>query len=203
MRNGQVEFAPAFADSILQDNATIDPTIGVEVLFVLRETHEIDAALLTQLQAISTMEGIEYYSASRERMRTLFVESWVVDEANRREALPDPSASTLSDADTIFIRQRDSSFGVNYSRLDYSVREEAVRLRMTNLDSMSYRGIIPAVSAGRLQLNIVLVPFDGGTLFYGASAARPISLLGMDERVQRSFYHRLVALHSWFVGQTE
>ena len=199
---GLVELAPAFARSIRDDNAAIDPTIGIEVLFLVPGTQDIDADLITRLQAISTMEGIEYYSASRERMRILFVESWVVDDESSRERLDDPVLSAVPEQDTLFIRQRDSSFGVNYSRLDYSVSNEGVRLRMTNLDSMAYRNIVPAVAAEQLQLNIVLVPVAEGTLFYGSSAARPISLLGMQDRVQRSFYNRLVALHGWYVDGT-
>lgn len=73
---------------------------------------------------------------------------------------------------------------------------------MRNLTRMLYQGIVPAVGPEELGLNLVVVPLGERLLFYGNSAARPISLLGMEARVQRSFYNRLVALYRWFLDQT-
>jgi hypothetical protein len=198
-----VRLAPAFSAEIQRDNAAIEPTIGVEVLFLLPDygISEVSPELLTRMQAISTMEGIEYYSASRERMRILFIESWAIRDPDTEERIPDPTTTSLPSSDRLYIRQRDSSFGTNVSQLDYTVTGEAIRLRMTNLDRMSYRGVIPAVGPGQLQLNLVVMPIGDTVLFYGSSAAAPLALLGMEERVGRSFTNRLIALHDWFESQ--
>lgn len=200
-----VRFAPAFGPEILGDILAIDPKIGVEVLFLVDApagVTGIDAELLATMQAITTMEGIEYYSASRDRMRTLFYESYVVSDAEGNDRRPDPRPTELTETDQIYIYQHDSSFGRNVLELTYTVSGDAIRLRMRNLTRMLYRGIIPAVGPEELGLNLVVYPLGDKVLFYGNSAANPISLLGMEARVQRSFYNRLVALYEWFLSQT-
>lgn len=115
-----VRLAPAFASGIESDLKAIDPKIGVEVLFLVDAppgVSEVDAALLTTLQAISTMEGIEYYSASRDRMRTLFHESYVIAGPDDRTRRPDPVLGSVPDTDRLHIFQRDSSFGRNVLEL--------------------------------------------------------------------------------------
>lgn len=135
-------------------------------------------------------------------MRTLFYESYVVEDADGSERRPDPRPTELTGTDQIYIYQHDSSFGRNVLELTYTVSQDAIRLRMRNLTRMLYRGIIPAVGPEELGLNLVVHPLGDKVLFYGNSAANPISLLGMEARVQRSFYNRLVALYQWFVSQT-
>lgn len=200
-----VRLAPAFGSQIMGDILAIDPRIGVEVLFLVdapRGINGVDAELLATMQAITTMEGIEYYSASRDRMRTLFYESYVVAGPDADERLSDPRPTRLTASDRIYIYQHDSSFGRNVYELTYTATEDAVRLRMQNLTRMMYRGIIPAVGPEELGLDLVVYPLGDKVLFYGNSAARPVSLLGMEARVQRSFYNRLVALYQWFLSQT-
>ncbi|MFW5718186.1 MAG: DUF6675 family protein [Spirochaetota bacterium] len=200
-----VRLAPAFASQIESDLRALDPKIGVEVLFVVDAPpgmNGVDHDVMTTLQSISTMEGIEYYSASRERMRTLFHESYVIAGPDDRTRRPDPVVESTPQSDLIHIFQRDSSFGRNVLEVTYTIDEGAVRLRMRNLTRMLYQGIIPAVGPQALGLNLVVVPLGERLLFYGNSAARPISLLGMEARVQRSFYNRLVALYRWFLDQS-
>lgn len=207
-----VRLAPAFADDILGELSALDPKIGVEVLFLvdappaLRTNGStdpaIDARLLTTLQSIGTMEGIEYYSASRDRMRTLFHESYVIDDPDERNRVDDPVADRVYASRTIHVFQRDSSFGRNVLELTYTTDRDAVRLQMRNLTRMYYQGVIPAVGPDELRMELVVVPLGERLLFYGNSAARPLSLLGMEARVQRSFYHRLVALYRWFLDRS-
>jgi hypothetical protein len=197
--------APAYRAAIRSDLQRLEPKIGVEVLFLVdspESVHGVDAQLFTTLQSFSTMEGIEYYSASRDRMRTLFHESYVIPNPENRERLPDPLTRTLPEQDRIYVFQRDSSFGENVLELTYTASESAIRLRMRNLTQMYYMGFIPAVGPQELGMNLVVYPLGDKLLFYGNSGARPISLLGMESRVQRSFYNRLVALYDWFIGQT-
>ncbi|MEW5815721.1 MAG: DUF6675 family protein, partial [Spirochaetota bacterium] len=65
----------------------LNVTIGVESLYMLDMKGAVISAdnpddmlkLYNLLRSISTLQGIEYYSASRKRNRTLFEESYVVD----------------------------------------------------------------------------------------------------------------------------
>jgi hypothetical protein len=208
-----VRLAPSFAAEILADIQSLEPTIGVEVLFLAdapegaapngaapNGARRIDAELMTTLHAVGTMAGIEYYSASRGRMRTLFHESFIVDSPEDLRPRPDPVIESVESSSRIYVYQRDSSFGRNVLEVTYTVDGDAVRMRMRNLTRMNYQGIVPAVGENDLVLNIVVHLLGERLLFYGNSAARPTSLFGMEARVQESFQNRLVAIYRWFLN---
>ncbi|MFP4113724.1 MAG: DUF6675 family protein [Spirochaetota bacterium] len=199
-----VRLAPAYARQIEGELRELDPAIGVEVLFLVDAPDVPDGItveLFRTMQSVSTMEGIEYYSASRDRMRTLFHESYVIKGPDDRTRLPDPEVDRVPRLDRLHIYQRDSSFGENVLDLTYTTSPEAARLSMRNLTQMYYLGFIPAVGPQQLALNLVVYPFGEKLLFYGNSAANPIALFGMEARVRRSFQNRLAALYRWFLEQ--
>ncbi len=200
----RLRLAPLFRDSVRQDIVSLDPTFAVEVLFLVPApelARHVDVELVTVLQSISTMEGIEYYSESRGRMRTLFHESHLIRDPEQPARLPDPTATALPDGETLYAYQRDSSFGRNVLELTYVATVEGVRLRMRNLTRMLYRGVLPAVGPESLEIDLVVVPVQGHVLFYGVAAARAAPLFGLEDRVERSFTNRLEALYRWFLGR--
>lgn len=199
-------FAPAFGDPIRTALEELDPSIGVEVLFLrpgFEEggSTEIDLRTYNILRSISTMEGIEYYSASRERMRTLFYESYVISSPDSRERQPDPLLSSIPAESSIFVYQRDSSFARNVYEIRYTVEPGEVWVSMENLTPLLYRGLVPALGKSALQIHLVVRPIGDYLLFYGNAGTDPIGLLGMEERAGTSFYNRLVALANWFSHQ--
>jgi hypothetical protein len=202
-----VTLAPAFQEEVRSSLADLRPKIGVEVLFLRPSADastqgaEIPVNTYNVLRSISTMAGIEYYSASRGRMRTLFFESYAVSSESDPERIPDPLVSSIPPRDSIVIFQRDSSFARNLYRLEYVVSGEAVWVSMINLTPLLYRGLVPAVGAGALEIHMVVKPVGSYLVFYGNSGTSPIGLLGMEERAAESFYNRLVALADWFTHQ--
>ncbi len=198
--------APAFADLVAADLAALNPGLGVELIVLHPKpgaTSLPQERIFTVLQSISTMTGIEYYSASRGYMRTLFYESYIIDNPDDRNRLPDPVWRAAPDHDQLYIYQRDSSFGKNILQLDYRTDKDAILLTMRNLTRMLYRGIVPAVGPERLMIHLVVMPVGDYLLFYGSSGADPIGLLGMEERARTSFHNRIVALRDWYLDQLE
>ena len=198
--------APAFADVVAANLAALSPGLGVELIGLHRKpgaTSFPQERIFTILQSISTMTGIEYYSASRGYMRTLFYESYIIDSPDDRNRLPDPVWQVVPEHDQLYIYQRDSSFGKNILQLDYRTDGDAILLTMRNLTRMLYRGIVPAVGPEQLILHIVVMPVGDYLLFYGSSGADPIGLLGMEERARTSFHNRILALRNWYLGQLE
>lgn len=186
----------------------MEPKVGVEALFLLRERlagdseAERDLALYNIFRSVSTMEGIEYYSASRERMRIFYEESYAVADPDSREALPDPTVSEIPRRDRIHVYQRDSSFGRNVYTVEYVRREDAYLMSMTNLTRMYY-GIFPVVAPENLEIHLTVVETEEGYLFYGACGVNVISLFGLEDRAKDSFYNRIEALYRWFQSRVE
>ena len=206
-----VRLAPMFRADLSAEIGAVGPTIGVESLFLIETPQRFRTAtasmvigeasvpveLYRRLQAFSTMEGIEYYSASRERMRVLFHESFVIAGPEDRQRLPDPVATAVPPSDRLHVFQRDSSFGRNVLEISYRTNARAVHLRMRTLTRMYYQGVVPAVGPGDFEVHLLIVPLDTHLLLYGNAAARPATLLGLDARVQTSLHNRLVALANW------
>jgi len=198
---GTLRLAPAHRAHVSAEVNALSPTIRVEALYLLHpsQAHEtVTPGLYAVLQSISTMAGIEYYSHTRGRMRVLFHESHLVDGPQGRARLPDPAPTLVRDEDLLYAFQRDSAFGANIYEITYRADTESVHLRMTNLTRMYYQGIIPAVGPRGLELHFVVVPIGEALLFYGAVAARPATLLSMEDRMKESLANRIDALYRWF-----
>ena len=142
------------------------------------------------------MEGIEYYSNSEKKMKTLYSQSYTVDNLKDKNRIADKvegSADNLS----IYAFQEDGSFGDNYYQIDYRQRENEVSMVIRLMEPLKY-GLVTAVKANNLVFNIDVL--DKGSylvMYIGAKVRFPaISLL--ENKLNRSFGSRIIALHDWF-----
>lgn len=184
--------------------------ILVETVFVLPRTAPSgDAALAVELasiygllRSIGSLEGIEYYSASRKRMRTFYAESYRIDDPKRRARLPDPEppkAGAVPASESLYALQRDLSFGENVYRYDFESAPGAVRVVATNLTRMSY-GIVPVMASEALKTRLFVVQAEDAILFYAASGASAPSLF--KGKLEDSFSNRAEALFKWFESKS-
>lgn len=198
-----------FTDDIARDIDELDPRLGIEARFFFPVPSEVlnrddfELRLYNILRSVSTMEGIEYYSASRERMRTFYHESYAVAGPDGDERIADPLVSRIPRNDRIYVFQKDSSFGKNVQQLDYTFAWGNFLIRMQNLTTMFYNGLIPLVGDENLLTYLVVDPQEEGIIFYGHLAVRVGALFGMEERARNSFYNRIKALYDWFSQRME
>lgn len=199
------EFTPTLEEEI----EALNPRLGIEARFYLPLPTEVlqrpnfDLELYNILRSVSTMEGIEYYSASRERMRTFYHDSYAVAGPGGDERIPDPLVSRIPAQDRVYVFQKDSSFGKNVQQLDYTYADGNVLIRMENLTTMFYNGFIPLVADGNLLTYLVVEPQEDGIVFYGHLAVKVGALFGMEERARNSFHNRIKALYDWFTQRVE
>lgn len=206
----ELELAPDLrgVDDIREALETMDPKVGIESLFLLSESlpgdseAERELTLYNIFRSISTMEGIEYYSASRERMRVFYKESYVINNPDDKDRRDDPLVSEIPETDTIHVFQRDSSFGRNVYEVEYRHRDDKFFMSMTNLTRMYYR-IAPVVAPENLEIHLTVVETEDGYLFYGATGVDVITLLGLEDRVKDSFSNRVEAIFRWFQSRIE
>ncbi len=191
---------------ILRETDSLGPTIGAEVL-ILRSGNEADLEsgpallkLYNLLRSVSRMKGIEYYSMSQKRMRTLFVESYAVDDPMAMNRIQDPLVEEIPPSAFLYILQKDLNFGQNIYRSEYLHEEGILALRNENLTPMRYLGmtLIPPMKS---LTWLVLIPYGGNLLFYGLSCARTISFLGLEKSAENSFYNRLKAIYGLFTAE--
>jgi hypothetical protein len=183
-------------------------TVGTEVLSVYRntgvdfDTPEARLEIYNILRSMSTMKGIEYYSASRERMRTLFAESYVVAGPEGGKRLPDPVVLEIPAYSRLYAFQEDLTFGENINATEFHYSGDTFLLTSTNLTTMNYF-FLPMVKPGNSVTMILLIPEGEEILFYGAVGAHTMRLLGLARSREDSFYNRLKAIYGWFAGRID
>ena len=186
----------AAAEEVLAIVNAHDPALGIEVSGLIPVEREVftdrgRAAVYTILRAFGSMEGIEYYSASRERMKTFYLQSYVVHDPDDLARLPDPVFDTVPRQASAYAFQEDGSFGSNVQLVRYRTMGESVLMHTVNLDGLRM---------------IIVISFDearGALRFYGHVAVKVPGLFGMRDRARNSFYHRAVALYEWFKAELE
>jgi hypothetical protein len=152
--------------------------------------------------ALSTLTGLQYYSASRKTMRTFYENSYVIADPSSKTAVPDPAFLIPPSRLTIFARQKDLTFGDNTYQYDYYSFPGALILVQENLSSLNY-GIITAVGKNRLRSVLAVIDAGEYLLVYAVSMAKAASLPGMKERIGNSFSTRAEAMLKWFEAQAE
>ena len=181
----------------------LELTVGTEVLSVYAneavdfEAPESRLRIYNILLSMSTMKGIEYYSASRERMRTLFSESYVVEGPEAQQRLPDPVVRQIPPISTLYVLQEDLTFGENIYKTQLRYSGDFFLLDSTNLTTMHYL-FFPMVKPQSSVTLILLIPAGEKLLFYGAVGAHTTRLLGLARSREDSFYNRLKAIYGWF-----
>jgi hypothetical protein len=156
------------------------------------------ASIYGLMRSFSSLQGIEYYSISHGRMRTLYAESYRIDGPDSRQRIPDPPVpppDAIPTAETIYAFQRDLSFGANVYAHSFACMPEAVRVEATNLTRMSF-GIIPVLAPHALHTRLLVIQAAEGIIFYIESNAAAPGFLR--SRLGESFANRAAALFVWF-----
>lgn len=199
-----VSFRPEIEERINE----LELSVGTEVLTLYRnEAIDFDdeasrLKIYNILRSISTMEGIEYYSASRKRMRTLFARSYVIDGPDKQKRIPDPLVQEIPAYSRLYIFQEDLTFGENVYRSEYRYSGQYFLVTNRNMTTMRYF-LLPMVKAEQSVTYILLIPAGREILFYGATGANTMSFFGLERTRENSFYNRLKAIYGWFTESVE
>jgi hypothetical protein len=181
----------------------LELTVGTEVLSLYKneavdfDSPESRLRIYNILRSLSTMKGIQYYSASRQRMRTLFAESYVVDGPDGQKRLPDPVVEEIPAYSRLYALQEDLTFGENIYVTEFRYPGDYFLLDSTNLTTMHYF-FLPMVQPENSVTLILLIPAGEQILFYGAIGANTRRFLGLARSREDSFYNRLKAIYGWF-----
>lgn len=182
------------------------PAMMVESLYLYKKpakirgrswTEEERLALYNSIRALSTLSGIEYYSASRKRMRVFYERSYLVDGSEGTVPLPDPIVMVIPDRSEAFAIQKDLTFGENRYRYVYAGMKNVLYFVQVNMTAMNY-GIVPILGKEKLRTIVIIADTADDLLVYSVSAIDAIMLPGIEGKVRDSFSNRADAVFSWF-----
>jgi hypothetical protein len=185
------------------------PNIGVQTLVVaamparLASRADRNLVLYNLIHQFRTMEGIQYFSATHGKVRTLFTASHGVRDPGDRVMLVDPRFLSIEAVHELFLEQDDTTFGKNlYAVTVKGLEGGATELTMSNVEQVWF-GILPVLKPGALKLTMVIqASVDGEYLyFYGNVGITVTKVLGMEAKVRTSFYNRILALYNWYANQ--
>jgi hypothetical protein len=193
--------------------APLDPNVAVETLYLYNKPSSSAepqdgwsgaqrAALFNQILALSTLTGIQYYSATRKAMRTFYESSAVIDDPQAKNPLPDPVFEQPPESLTLYARQKDLTFGDNIYRYDFVTTGGAFFFTQENITALN-AGIIPAVGKNRLQSVFAIIDCGDSLLIYAVSLVKAASVPGMGDRIGNSFSNRAEAVLKWFTGRAD
>ena len=192
-------------------HAELNPSVMVETLNIYKKPEaagrhnmsaEEETSLFNEVLALSTLAGIQYYSASRGTMRTFYETSSVIDGPSSKKPLSDPVFSKPPAELTIYARQKDLTFGDNIYQYDFYYSPGSLIFIQQNLTTLT-AGIIPAVGKNKLRSVVAILDAEDYLLVYAVSMAKAASLPGMNERVGNSFSNRVEAVVHWFSNQAD
>ncbi|HEY9055478.1 MAG TPA: DUF6675 family protein, partial [Rectinemataceae bacterium] len=144
-----------------------------------------------------SLEGLEYWSASRKRMRVLYSEAAI---------LPDSSAARGSDTPLLrgvppwelVIRLKDLTFGSNRYSLRIWESGGSMEVLLTNLDTVRY-GFLPMAQPGGMTTRVFAAVCEEGLLIHYAALAEAPALLA--RRVFESMGNKSLAVMKWFASR--
>lgn len=192
-------------DNIKNKYQNSDFNLGIEAIFLHKDlkTESINKTLLKSyniFNSISTLEGIEYWSNSRKKMRVLFKESWLIDGVKTKNRLDDKQFLELPLTKSILVHQKDSTFGSNISQINYNTSTNSVNMSINNLTDMWFT-IIKVVKKDGMNINLLLIPTQEGILFYGVAGAKTMKIKEIQDTAAKSLYNRIISFNNWFANQ--
>jgi hypothetical protein len=200
--NGQPSLVPAISsrDAITQKVSAAHITVGVEMLGMLTGPDmSTPAGLLTlynTLHAVSTMQGMTYYSVSHGAREVLFKYSFVIADVKRPTPIPDRVFSSIPANDTFTTLQEDTSFGRTLYEENFAFRADHLVATIENLTNVNFL-FVPIISPRNLVSQFTLIPIGREVLFYGICYLKTGMPLGDRGSREASLRNRLLAMADW------
>ncbi len=202
--NGSLSLAPAMSSrAALQAETASGPiAAGIEYLRLLPlpagKTAGDDAwlALFNDMHAVSTMEGITYFSVTRGKEKPLFSQSFCVVSPADTRRVPDPVFAQVPREDVLYTLQEDSSFGRNVYRESFAFPGDHLGAKVENVTTISFL-FVPLIQPGGFVSHVVLIPVGDRLLFYGASWVRTSMPIGDRGAREDSLKNRVAAMSRW------
>lgn len=210
--DGKLALAPATGTLAMEARslfAAMKPDILVEALYRipapgLASLPEADKLLriANRFRAVSSLEGIMYFSQSHGDRRVLYTESYAVpskDRTDRADKIPDPVMEKPEYRRSFPVIQTDASFGRLLFNYDFVLGgAETGFFARTMSPVMVF--IFQAVAPGDLVLSAMAAPDGDSIVFYVVSGAKAGNMFGYQDKLKASFQNRADAVRDWLAS---
>jgi hypothetical protein len=176
-----------------------DPSFFVETLWLYKKPDAKKSAAGADRGSISVL--LRSVSHSRNKMRTLYETSYVVDSAATKKKIADPVSGSADGVSLVAI-QKDLTFGEYLYSYRYRENADSVAFYSSNLQAMNY-AVIRVLDPDKLRVSLVVQDLGDYFLVYNLTRADFFAIPGLDEKVNSSFTARADAIYGWFLKEYE
>ncbi len=207
---GSLVLAPSLdgASTVVEhiDSAGTASNLIIEALIFLPAPPAADPySAGTQLDSLgllfnqfSSLQGIQYWSASRKIMRTLYTDVHRLDNPKDKKKIEDPASASELHAllsRPAYIYQKDQTFDGITTEIRCSLSQTSFLMMNTNATPLRLIGI-PVLPVDGLRTGFLVAPSSQGVLLYFVTSIKSPSI-GRD-RVFESASNKALALLHWF-----
>lgn len=148
------------------------------------------------LRSVSSMEGIKYYSNSAGGIKTLYTQSYTVDNPENRKRISDQIEGSADNL-TVYAFQEDHSFGINIYRIDYRQLDNEISMVMKNENPVKF-AFITAVKKNNLVMSLQIIDKGSYLITYILAQMKFPALSIFESKMNNSLNARITALQNWF-----
>ena len=204
--NTEPQLAPLFAvpQTFAKSWNKGNPTFLIEALYLYTKTQGgmKDVEKISRiLRSVSKLEGLQYYSSSRKKMRTLYEKSYVIEDMKTESRIADPIDNPAADF-SVYVLQKDLTFDKNVYRYRFCSDADSAGFMSTNVDVLKY-SIFKAMEPENLEASIAVTDLGDYLLIHMLTRADFTAPSVFRDRVQNSFRTRGEAVYKWFIAQYE
>ena len=151
------------------------------------------------IRAFSTMKGQQYYSNTRKRVETLYVDAYTFDKSNKSKAIADNTAG-FADGLELYCMNEDHSLGKCFYKVNFMQTTNELSTQFTNIEPIKY-GPITAVKPGNLQITVDVVDCSDDVVVFMFFEAKFPNIAVFASKLTKSFTARVDAMYNWFTTQ--
>ena len=204
--NALPRLAPPFAvpQTFAENWNKNNPTFLIEALYLHKKTQGSakDIEKISRIiHSISKLEGLQYYSSSRKKMRTLYEASYIIEDPKTEKRVADPIDNPATDF-SVYVLQKDLTFGKNIYCCRFCSDTDSAGFISTNVNVLKY-SIFKAMEPENLETSIAVTDLGEYLLIHMLTRADFTAPSVFRERVQNSFRTRGEAVYGWFIAQYE
>ena len=176
----------------------------IECLYLYKKTGTPTKSISDILHSVSALEGLEYYSPSRGKMRTLYEKSYMVKQTvNSKGKATYERIDDDMTVDSAFILQKDLSFGEHiYENTYYKGTDGSYGFTCVNQENLWY-SIVKVLNAKNMNIGITIVDLGDYLLTYVNTRANCTKMSALRNKLQNSFSARAEAIYGWFIKEYE
>jgi hypothetical protein len=172
----------------------------VESLYLLPNAKGLSTlALYQRLLNIASLDGLEFYSRSEKKLKTLIYNAHFVESMSNKTPIDSPRPSALVPLWQGIMMQNDETFGAKHYSVALHANNNELLMLTRNIDKLT-QGIITTANQGEMLMALYLIQTPQGLLIYQLIANTQGVPGFVRNKAYESLFNRQEAFKTWIAA---